>query len=532
MTRRHQTTAVRRADDRPRQAEDPLQQALLAAHTRHALLPAGPDPARPAVVVLGVSGGLDSVCLAHALHALAARLGIALHVAHVDHGLRPGSAADAEFVARLAQAWGLSCRVVRVEVERRGNQGAEGIEAAARRARYTALCRATRDVTPPGQAPTLAVGHTMDDQAETVLLRMARGSGVAGLSAMRPVTLLHANGEAEHPVRLVRPLLGIRRAALAEYAARHGLTWAEDPTNADLSLARNRVRRVLLPELEQINPGIVATLARTAEVMAGEAGRLARLDAALLHSLTPPDAAPESGVRAVLDLDGLRRLERADQLGALRTALAAAFGDSAAANFADVAGITARLDAPGAVSSGPHPLAGGLAWTLVRARPRWADRAGSAALCLHRTGALPHAPDHPWLEPGQPAVPLAVPSATQVGAWVLHAVAGAAAGTAVLAAATPDLWRAEVAVADETRLLLTTPRPGLRVAPAGMAGRRKTLGDFFTDRKVAPALREGWPLVVDAAGEAVLWVCGLAHTDNAAQAGGQTVTLWWEKAQG
>lgn len=513
-----------------------MQRAVLAAQERHRLFPLPEADTRlplRAVVIVGVSGGVDSVCLAHALHALAGPLGLAIHIAHVDHGLRPDAGADAAFVAETARAWGVPCHVAQVAVERGPAPGraAEGVEAAARRARYAALRRIALDVTPPGQTPVVAVAHSMDDQAETVLLRLARGSGAAGLAAMRPVAQLEAGPESEGaaspPVRLVRPLLAVRRSALLDYAARHGLAWVEDPTNADPAFARNRVRHVILPELARVNPGVVEVLARTAEVMAHEAGRLAALDAALLALLALEQAA---GVRAVLDLAGLRALGRADQLGALRAALAAAFPANEAIAYDQIGRILDRLaTAPG--GSGPHPLAGGLAWTAVRARPRCDGETGGAALCLHRAGALPYEPEHPWLPPGHAPLPLAVPSVTAVttvttvttagAGWRLHvAPAGEDASREARAG-----WRARLAVPEGAALLLATPRPGLRVTPLGMGGGRKTLGDYFTARKVTPALRAGWPLVVDGESGSVLWVCGLGVMEGRA---GRAVEMWWE----
>jgi tRNA(Ile)-lysidine synthetase-like protein len=171
-------------------------------------------------------------------------------------------------------------------------------------------------------------------------------------------------------------------------------------------------------------------------------------------------------------------------------------------------------------------MPGGIAWTAVRARPRWGGETDGPALCLHRADALPYAPEHPWLAPGHAPLPLAVPSVTAAGeGWRLHVADGKAADVAEPKDRAAG-WQARLAVPEGTALLLATPRPGMRVAPAGMTGGRKTLGDFFTDRKVTPALRAGWPLVVDRESGAVLWVCGLGVMEARA---GRAVDLWWER---
>ncbi|MET0829058.1 MAG: tRNA lysidine(34) synthetase TilS [Microbacterium sp.] len=203
-----------------------------------------------AVVLVALSGGADSLALTAAVAFEGPRLGLRVGSVTVDHGLQPDSTSVADTAARQATALGVDARVVRVEV------GAEGgPEAAARTARYLALADAATAV---GAAAVL-LGHTLDDQAETVLLGLARGSGAASLQGMAPVSQL-APG-----VSLLRPLLEVRRSTTRTVCAADGLQPWDDPHNTDRRFARVRVRETVLPMLEaELGPGIAMALARTA----------------------------------------------------------------------------------------------------------------------------------------------------------------------------------------------------------------------------------------------------------------------------
>jgi tRNA(Ile)-lysidine synthase len=198
-------------------------------------------PGTPVLVAL--SGGLDSVVLLHLLRFPLRDLIGALSAAHFDHAMRPDSGADARWAAGLCRAWSVPLTTRLAEPPPRS-------EAAARRARYAFL----EDVAEP--ETVIATGHHADDQAETVLFRLARGTGVRGL-----------RGIASRRGRIVRPLLPFTRAELRDYALRAGLAYRSDPTNLELRFARNRIRHRVLPELERVRPGAslrLAALARDA----------------------------------------------------------------------------------------------------------------------------------------------------------------------------------------------------------------------------------------------------------------------------
>ena len=220
-----------------------------------------------AAIVLAVSGGPDSTALLHGSAAMAPERGWRLTVAHLDHGLRETSAAEAARVASTAAAMGLRAEVRRVDVAAVAAAEHRSIEDAGRQARYRFL----EQVAAPLEA-LVATAHTADDAAETVILRLARGSGLRGL-----------RGIPASRGRIVRPLLRARRAALRAALDAAGIAYLTDPSNQDLAHARNRVRAELLPAIERLNPAAVEALTRF--------GRLAADDDDLLDSLAAAELA-------------------------------------------------------------------------------------------------------------------------------------------------------------------------------------------------------------------------------------------------
>jgi len=214
-------------------------------------------------VVVAVSGGGDSVALLHLLLRFASRRRIDLTVAHLDHALRRGSTADRAFVERLAASFEILCVADRRDVGAARRKD-ESPEEAARRVRRAFLIETA---TACG-ASLIATGHTQDDQAETVLMRLTRGAGPSSLAAMAQAG----------PGPFVRPLLHVERSELRAWLRRKRLRFREDPSNANLSFDRNRVRRLVIPVLAKaLNP-------RAARHIVEAAGRL-REDAALLDAI-------------------------------------------------------------------------------------------------------------------------------------------------------------------------------------------------------------------------------------------------------
>jgi tRNA(Ile)-lysidine synthase len=241
---------------------------------------------RGSTVIVGVSGGADSLSLLHALSALAPELDLRLHVAHLNHQLRGEEAqADADFVRDIAQRWGLPHTIESRDVRGYARDDKLSLEEAARQVRYGFLL----EVALAEHSETIAVAHNADDQAESVLMHFLRGSGLSGLRGMlpkmriaelrlrsAPVGIRNYDSAFRLPnselkdIFLIRPFLETPRSAIEEYCAQYDLHPRIDSTNADTTYFRNRLRHELLPLLETYNPQIRSILRRTADVIAAE----------------------------------------------------------------------------------------------------------------------------------------------------------------------------------------------------------------------------------------------------------------------
>ncbi len=229
---------------------------------------------RPGVsLVAALSGGPDSVALLDALHRASKKSGATVVAAHLDHALRKDSHADAQFCEELCERLKVRLRSGRSRPSAKALRDG-GLEEAARLTRYSFLRRVAREE----NAAAIVLGHTLDDQAETVLMRLVRGSGALGLSAMKPW-----DGE------LLRPLLETRRSAVMAHLSAFRLPYRSDPTNDDTAFLRNRVRHELIPLLEEkFNPNISEALGRTARTLAEEHSALREVAAQLLDRAVTP----------------------------------------------------------------------------------------------------------------------------------------------------------------------------------------------------------------------------------------------------
>ena len=421
-------------------------------------------------VVLAVSGGLDSMVLLDLMDRLRKEMGIELHVAHLDHQLRPESAADSRFVVREADRRGLPCTCGSLDVAGYAHRERLSLEDGARRLRYRFL----DEVACETGAGKIALGHHAGDQAETVIMRLLRGSGTRGLGGM----------EMLRQGVYFRPMLEFERVALEEYAREASLEFREDASNADLRFVRNRIRHRLMPQLQRYNPGIVATLQRTARLLRDEDDFLDIAAEEALEKATWKEGIPGCGPgKITLDASRLLGYHIALQRRIVRKLLQGLSMREGPFDFDHVErvlGVARRPD------SGLHVIAAGLA--VQRSREllivgRMEGVSVEGKICV----------------PGEIAVP--------EGGISLHAKR---LPVSCFSAKKMDLGR-ERAAFDAARLgtelCFRSPRPGDRFQPLGMTGHKK-LSDFFIDRKWPRLLRDELLLLTRPDGE-IVWVVGL-----------------------
>jgi tRNA(Ile)-lysidine synthase len=437
-------------------------------------------------IVVALSGGPDSVALAHLLSRGACDLGVVVDgVAHFNHQLRDGAAGDEAFCREFAARWGMRFFVDRANVRAEATRGRRNVEDTARELRYAFLERARLEA----GAAHVAVAHTRDDQAETVLLRLLRGAGPLGLRAILPVR-----------DRVIRPFLDVTRADIEAYCERHRLSARHDESNDDLSFVRNRVRHELLPYLRQhFSPRIVEGLAQHAD-------QAHELSLWVAHLATQQASKIVLRTRRGVEIDAAalmrepRALRRVLLLETLREAAGGRF-----VGADQVVGVEDML-----LGRGPSrlDLPGQRAWiergTLVlemrRSAPRRRRGVGETAANVPAAG-----------QPTARPVPLPVPgTAACPGGWRVVAERADTTGGAEFKldhSDAPDF--AATISSDETELFVRSRRAGDLLRPIGFGGRKK-LQDLFVDRKVARDDRGTWPIVVDGR-DRVIWVVGLAQ---------------------
>ncbi len=458
--------------------------------------------ARGDTVVIGVSGGPDSLCLLHILRALATDMQLKLVVAHLHHRLRGVEAdADADFVRQIAREWGLPCEIGHADVPALARRYRLAVEETARRARYAFLGQVAQRV----GAPTVAVAHNADDQTETVLMHFLRGAGISGLRGMLYKTrwgdyrllepLERALGgqpagqvkEDSCPRWLVRPLLDVPRADVEAYCTAHALSPRFDLSNLDTTFYRNRLRHDLLPLLETYNPGVRQILRRSAAVMTDD---YEVLRAALADAWARVERPGVMGGIA-FDLAAWRALPRGLQRATLREAVHRLRRTLRDINFVH---IEQALHVAQAGETGERAtLPQGLMLYLDYNRIEIADEDAAPMLSGPQV---------------QGARPLACPGVTPLeGDWEIECRQLAVADLPLEWGSNPDPWQAWLDADTLGRSPVVRPRrPGDRFQPFGMGGKSAKLGEFMINVKLPAALRDGWPLVEGASG--IAWVVG------------------------
>ncbi len=465
---------------------DPVQRAVMRLIEQEHLIRRGDT------VVVGVSGGPDSLCLLHVLRACRSRLGIELCAAHLNHLLRGADAdADARFVQDLAADWEIPCVVERRDVRAAAQQRRLALEEAARRERYEFLRQVARNV----QATRIAVGHHADDQSETVLMHWLRGAGLGGLRGMLPATSLsdlrlwEDRPLPDSPV-LIRPLLYTPRTDIEQYCRRHGLSPRFDRSNLDTTFFRNRLRHELLPYLEaEFRPHFRQILCRSAQVIRQDYDLLCMLGDQAWQSVVR-----QSGEHAVmLDKAAWQLLHPALQRATLRRAMQQLRWSLRDVHFEHI---------EAAIRVARHGQVGDQAMLPRRVMLT----VGYATIWIADEDFAPP-PDFPAMSVD--CLALNVPGQTQLpdGGRVevcLLDVGDMPAGWAQ----NDDPWRAWLdADAVGPVLSLRRRRPGDRFYPLGLGGHTKQVSDLLINARTPAWWRDRVPLLARQDDE-IMWVCG------------------------
>ena len=428
-------------------------------------------------LVVAVSGGPDSLAMLYALHRLRDELGLALHVAHLDHRLRgQDSAADAEFVAQTCAKLGIDYTVEDVDVLAFRREHRMSLEEAAREVRYRFLANVAEQV----GADAVALGHTSDDQVETVLMNVIRGSGLRGLRGMRPVSKQRIAGS---DLTLFRPLLNLPKQDTIAYCEALHLTPRADESNRSMEMTRNRIRLELLPLLRDMNPAFGDAALRLSR---NAVDALAVVDKAV--DAAWPEVIRDVGEAISIDRKKFRGLDAALRSHLVIRALSHVKGDTQGIERVHIEDATrAVLNSPGLQLHLPEGL----------------------RLAVEQRSALIYAGDKAFAATSFDVSPLAVPGVTTVGEWRITT-----ARVETSSAYRPRdeseqsprefLERFGRAV-DIPSLAVRTRLRGDRFQPLGMSGTKK-LKDFMIDEKIPNSLRDSVPLIVTAQG--IAWVVG------------------------
>jgi len=422
-------------------------------------------------VLVAVSGGLDSIVLLDVLHHLSAELLFDIVVGHVNHGLRgDDSTQDAAFVQGVAEDYGLPFvqqYLTHSDLKRGRSQGREG---AARLARLAAL----EALATEAGVTRIALGHTLDDHAETMIYRLVRGAGPTGMRGIPPVRGL-----------FIRPLIGASRSDVHAYAVERKLDWREDATNADVTFARNRIRHRVLPELRQLNPQIVSALERNARLLSDLDEAVAFLVSERMTQLQIDSSDPSSGLRRselVALPDPVLRL-------ILREAIRQARGDLDGIEFTHIEAVRALTT--GERAHGELSLPG-----------------------LHvrmQSDVLAFSPAPPTtVSPWEVAVDLGETRLPNSDSLLELSIVPVCDVELEMVRSNPWI---EVADADRITLPLSlrTRQQGDRFAPLGL-GHEMKLKDFLINEHTSVFDRDSIPLLCD--GHTIIWVVGMRLSDT------------------
>jgi len=412
-------------------------------------------------VVVGVSGGPDSLSLLHVLWQLLPVLRCNLHVATFDHRLRgESSAQDVRFVERTAREWGLPVTSGHADVKGLAVSKGIGLEVAAREARYEFLAQVALNV----GARCVAVAHHADDQAETVLMHIIRGTGIEGLRGMLPAAPLPG-----HPqVKLIRPFLTVTRSQIEAYCRDNDLRPREDVTNRDTTLLRNYVRWEMLPHLQRLNPNVSQALAQLGDIAAVE-------DSYMAEQL-------QQAAGRHVSIEGQRVFIPRDIFRSIHLAMQRRFVTWAVGQVAPGAQEVGHVHVVSAVDVGVRGRVGAVALLPDGLRLR----VDYGQLVIERASDPLPVPHVPLLESDE-EIPVVIPGVTRVSetGWMLKA-----------SLQPENSYQCRLDIPEGCAVSLRTRHAGDRFSPLGMGGQHQKIGRWMTNRKVPQALRQRVPLLV------------------------------------
>ncbi len=435
-------------------------------------------------VVIGVSGGPDSLCLLDSL----CHLGFSLICAHLDHGLRQESSDEAAYVKSIAQSYNLPFEIERQDIASKAGSGVS-LEEAARLARYNFLTRVAKR----NDVRVIATGHTADDQVETVLMHFLRGTGPSGLRGMLPDTQLDSwvGIPDAQEIRLIRPLLSLNRDQTEGHCRAVGLEPVIDASNLDHTFFRNRIRHELLPLLETYNPGIRQVLLRLARIMTAEVDLLAEMVASAWESVFEPQG--ESAL--LLRVESMKERPLALQRALLRSAIKKLQPSARDVSFNTIERAIQFVSDPMRPAS----------------RPLIADLTlgdfGGEVLLYHADSPVIFDCLPQLIGDAQVEVP--VPGEVElVGGWKLTATSESIAPGSYQTYLKAQ--EGDFAAIDESSvsapLGVRTRVPGDRIQPLGLDGKTK-VSDIMINNRIPELARACWPIVVSR--DDVVWVAGI-----------------------
>ncbi len=459
---------------------------------RHAMIKSGET------VLVAVSGGADSLALLYGLYALHLQLDCQLHVAHLNHCLRPNADADADFVQQHTELLEVPCTIQRTDVPRLVKQWKLSVETGARKARYQFY----EEVSAQIGATKIALGHHQDDTAETVLMNLIRGSGSTGMKGIPPV----------RNFKFIRPLSGFTRQQIETFLASKGLVPRHDSTNTDTRYLRNRIRHELIPKLESdYNPNIKVGLSRTADVLGAESEYL---DAVAQEALETCRVRDPDRIKAlatlesvVLDREKFQQFHIAVQRRVLRLSFFEMLGSMGDLYFSHCEAMLSLIE-----GSAPNAA-------LALSNSLWFRRVYQCLIFEVNTGARSSS----TIEIESFAYPLVVPGKTFIAALNTEITAELGDIRPGETLRLPDGRYEAIFDYEKLRETFAYPssetfpltvrnrRQGDRFQPYGMRGTKK-IKDFMINAKVPRYERDHIPMLV--CSDKVLWIVGYTTSDS------------------